>query len=228
MQIIQTLRLFCCYPPLVIKSLGSISDAKAERLLDILDNIAAQVDEKAIIFTGFHDSADYLNKFISRQFPGVFVAVYDGRIKDTADRELIRKKFSDFPGFAVLIANPRTAGEGLNIVSANHVIHFNLDWNPQKENQASARVLRPGQERTVFIHRMFYKGTVEEYIHARAEHKSQIAQAALSAAEHEADSKSIEQALSMTPLFGYYSRNSISIPKSPSSIDWSAFSREDR
>lgn len=227
MALLQTLRLFCCYPPLVIKSLGAINDAKADRLLDILDAIASQGDEKVIVFTGFHDSADFLGSFIRRQYPNVSVAIYDGRVKDTLDRDRILKEFSNQSGFAVLIASPRTAGEGLNITSANHVVHYNLDWNPQKENQASARVMRPGQQRTVFIHRLIYRGTVEEYINSKATHKVELANAAMSGAESEADSKSIQEALSMRPLFGYYSEAAVSSPVLPTNVDWSAYSRKD-
>ena len=196
---LQTLRLYCCYPPLVVKDIGSIEDAKAERLLEILDSVQMHDNEKVIIFTSFHDSSDYLSSLLRSQYPGSAVYQLDGRIKDKIKREEILNSFKDYVGFSILIASPRVAGEGLNIVSANHVIHFNLDWNPQKEDQASARVSRPGQEKTVFVHRLFYLNTVEEYINQIAENKRQLAERVLIHSEMEGSQKSITEALSFRP-----------------------------
>ena len=52
----------------------------------------------------------------------------------------------------VLILSPRSAGVGLNLVMANHVIHYGRWWNPAIENQATDRVYRIGQEKNVNIH----------------------------------------------------------------------------
>ena len=227
MEVLQTLRLYCCYPPLVFKDLGPIFDAKAERLLEITDNICAQGDEKVIIFTSFHDSTDYLVKLMNSQYPFALTFFLDGRIKDISERTNILKEFEREDRFAILIANPRVAGEGLNITTANHVIHFNLDWNPQKEDQASARVIRPGQKRTVFIHRLFYEGTLEEHINMRTIEKREVANAVLLGAEEEAGEKSIVMALSISPLFRY-SLNSRNITEiTTSNIQWSAAKRRD-
>ena len=46
----------------------------------------------------------------------------------------------------ILLLNPKAAGAGLNITAANHVIHYNPEWNPAIEDQASARSHRLGQK----------------------------------------------------------------------------------
>lgn len=38
-----------------------------------------------------------------------------------------------------------------NITAANHVIHYSRHWNPAKENQATDRAYRIGQEKEVFV-----------------------------------------------------------------------------
>ena len=63
--------------------------------------------------------------------------------------------------------NPRAGGSGLNIAAANHVIHYNPEWNPALEDQASARAHRRGQKRPVTVRRLIYAGTVEEVIDQR-------------------------------------------------------------
>ena len=80
-------------------------------------------------------------------------------------------EFSDKLGFAVLIINPTVGATGLNIVTANHVIFYTLDWNPAAEDQCIARALRIGQEKTVMVYRLYYVGTVEEEVNECIEKK---------------------------------------------------------
>ena len=202
--ILQKLRMFCCYPVLVSPELAGVNDVKIDRLLEILDEIMIQENDKVLVFTSFHDSADYLLQMLSREYDGNFVRVVDGR-DDQETRDAIIKEFSQANGFSILIANPRAAGEGLNIVAANHVIHFNREWNPQKENQANARARRPGQTKTVFVHRMFYKDTIEEVISERLLEKIDLADGTLLPTELEGDNKSIDRALTISPIMNYAS-----------------------
>jgi SNF2 family DNA or RNA helicase len=55
-------------------------------------------------------------------------------------------------GFGVLVLSPKTAGVGLNIVAANHVVHLSRWWNPAVEDQCNDRVYRIGQTKPVTIH----------------------------------------------------------------------------
>jgi SNF2 family DNA or RNA helicase len=200
--IIQKLRMFCCYPVLISPELAGITDVKIDRLLEILDEIMIRENDKVLVFTSFHDSADYLLQMLSREYDGRFIRVIDGR-DNQETRDAIIKEFSQTPGFSILIANPRAAGEGLNIVAANHVIHFNREWNPQKENQANARARRPGQTKTVFVHRMFYKDTIEEVMSERLLQKIELADGTLLETELEGDNKSIDRALTISPIMNY-------------------------
>ena len=79
----------------------------------------------------------------------------------------------------MLVLNPRAAGTGLNIIGANHVIHYNLEWNPALEDQSSARAYRRGQKKTVFIYRLYYTDTVEQVVNERIERKRDIASTAI-------------------------------------------------
>ena len=59
----------------------------------------------------------------------------------------------------------------MKITCANHAIHYNLEWNPAVEDQASARVYRRGQNKTVFVHRLYYADTIEEIINEKIQSK---------------------------------------------------------
>jgi HJR/Mrr/RecB family endonuclease len=50
------------------------------------------------------------------------------------------------------VLSPIAAGAGLNIVAANHVIHLERHWNPAKEDQATDRAYRIGQEKPVTVY----------------------------------------------------------------------------
>ena len=64
----------------------------------------------------------------------------------------------------MLAVSLRAGGTGLNLVRANHVIHFDRWWNPAVEDQASDRVWRIGQTRGVVVHTLVCPGTIEERI----------------------------------------------------------------
>lgn len=79
--------------------------------------------------------------------------------------------------------SPIAAGMGLNVVGANHVIHYSRHWNPAKEDQATDRVYRIGQTKDVFV---YYPMAViddicsfDETLDALLEQKSMLAAATL-------------------------------------------------
>lgn len=100
----------------------------------------------------------------------------------------------------MLVLNPRAAGTGLNITGANHVIHYNLEWNPSLEDQSSARAYRRGQEKNVFVYRLYYTDTVEEVVNERIERKRDIASYAIIGNDGKSQDKAdILRALELVP-----------------------------
>ena len=130
---------------------------KYQRLIELLEEISS-LNEKTIIFCSFVPMADIFLKDLPLRL-GITCYGIDGRVP-VDKRQNIIDDFSKITGSAVLILNPRAAGTGLNITAANHVIHYNLEWNPAIEDQASARAYRRGQERPVTVHKLYHPGTV--------------------------------------------------------------------
>lgn len=81
---------------------------------------------------------------------GIWTSIINGDV--TQNRLDIIRDFEEKEGFNVLILSPRAAGVGLNIVGANHVIHYTREWNPAIENQATDRVYRIGQKKNVYVY----------------------------------------------------------------------------
>ena len=76
----------------------------------------------------------------------------------------------------VFLISLKAGGSGLNLTTADTVIHFDPWWNPAAESQASDRAHRIGQDKNVFVYKLITKGTVEEKIQKLQKHKHALAQ----------------------------------------------------
>jgi len=125
-------------------------------LLDTLDEIRDR-GEKALIFSVQKQLQELLASHLGGIY-GVKVPVINGdtkaasKAKPNETRLGLIKSFCDASGFGVCVLSPIAAGAGLNIVAANHVIHLERHWNPAKEDQATDRAYRIGQEKDVKVH----------------------------------------------------------------------------
>jgi SNF2 family DNA or RNA helicase len=198
---LTALRQFCAHPILLENNTGYKDPSvfsKFKRLDEILEEIFAQ-SEKVIIFTSFTRMADLIAEHVRSKL-GAFVGIIDGRLA-IDDRQPLIDRFSTAIGAAALILNPRAGGAGLNITAANHVIHYNLEWNPALEDQASARSYRRGQTLPVTVHRLFIAGTVEEVVDERLRRKRELSSAAVVGVEGRSeDYADIVTALERSPV----------------------------
>jgi SNF2 family DNA or RNA helicase len=145
--------------------------------VDILEELFAN-NEKCLIFASYREIMDRFLTDLSNRFPKSLVEILDGRT-EMSERQPLVERFNNHEGSGVLICNPIVAGAGLNITGANHVIHYNLEWNPAKEDQATFRVYRNGQLKETFIHRLFYSSTIDEVIDERIQLKRGLADLSL-------------------------------------------------
>ncbi|XP_042939804.1 probable ATP-dependent DNA helicase CHR12 isoform X3 [Carya illinoinensis] len=79
----------------------------------------------------------------------------------------------DSPFFMFLLST-RAGGLGLNLQTADTVILFDIDWNPQNDQQAEDRAHRIGQKKEVRVFVLITVGSVEEAILERAKQKMGI------------------------------------------------------
>lgn len=80
------------------------------------------------------------------------------------DRKTNIRAFNTDPGIFLFLITTRAGGLGLNLTSADTVIIFDSDYNPQVDLQAMDRCHRIGQEKPVMVYRFVSKGTVDEKI----------------------------------------------------------------
>ena len=197
------LRMYCTHPFLTedINNLHTDpakSSTKYARLCDLLAEIVAS-GEKVIVFTSYSGMFDIFCRDIPLRF-GVPVFSINGSTP-VEERQPTVDQFSQHAGSALMVLNPRAAGVGLNITAANHVIHYNLEWNPALEDQATARAYRRGQERTVFVHRLFFADTVEQSVNDAIDIKRQMSDTAVIGTTGDLNSREfIMKALMNSPI----------------------------
>lgn len=198
---LQKLRIYCTHPYAIEQELihddPSKISVKYQRFCEIVEEIVSR-NEKVIVFTSYKRMFDIFKEDVPERF-GIRLWSINGETPIT-DRQLIVDKFNRTNGSAILILNPKAAGTGLNITGANHVIHYNLEWNPSLEDQSSARAYRRGQKKTVFIYRLYYTNTVEEVVNDRIERKRDIASYAIIGNDGQTQEKAdIIRALELVP-----------------------------
>jgi SNF2 family DNA or RNA helicase len=108
-----------------------------------------------IVFCEFRDLQRTLQRCIARRLnvhPDIINGDTSASSSHANSRQKRLKTFQSTPGFGVIVLSPLAVGFGVNIQAANHVIHFTRTWNPAKEDQATDRAYRIGQEREVFVY----------------------------------------------------------------------------
>ena len=90
-----------------------------------------------------------------------------GEIRRQALNSFNREFSEDF----IFLLSTRAGGLGINLATADTVIIYDSDWNPQNDLQAQARAHRIGQTKQVNIYRLVAQQSVEETIIERAKQK---------------------------------------------------------
>ncbi|KAJ7965012.1 chromatin remodeling 5 [Quillaja saponaria] len=176
----------CCNHPFLFESAdygyggdsGSNDSSKLERVvlssgkLVILDKLLVRLHEtkhRVLIFSQMVRMLDILAEYMSLR--GFQIQRLDGSTK----AELRQQAMDHFnaPGsddFCFLLST-RAGGLGINLATADTVIIFDSDWNPQNDLQAMSRAHRIGQQEVVNIYRFVTSKSVEEDILERAKKK---------------------------------------------------------
>ena len=134
------------------------SSSKLQTTIAVLSEIKAK-SEKAIIFADRRETQKMLQKIVYDTF-GIFTSIINGDTpatkqlegKSKLSRQQTIDRFQSEEGFNVIIMSPIAAGVGLNVTKANHIIHYTRHWNPAKEEQATDRAYRIGQQKDVFVY----------------------------------------------------------------------------
>eukprot|EP01119_Soliformovum_irregulare_P006887 TRINITY_DN1929_c1_g1_i2.p1 TRINITY_DN1929_c1_g1~~TRINITY_DN1929_c1_g1_i2.p1 ORF type:complete len:1376 (+),score=395.63 TRINITY_DN1929_c1_g1_i2:257-4129(+) len=128
-----------------------------------------ETGHRVLIFSQMVRMLDILSDYL-RGCGFQFQRLDGSMARDERQRKLDHFNAKDSLDFCFLLST-RAGGLGINLSTADTVIIFDSDWNPQNDLQAEARAHRIGQKNVVNIYRLITRGTVEEDILQRAKNK---------------------------------------------------------
>jgi SNF2 family DNA or RNA helicase len=169
------LKQVCNHPTHYLKDDSELDgrSGKLSRLTEMLEEVLAEGD-RALIFTQFAEMGRLLHRHL-REALSTEVLFLHGAVPVRKREEMITRFQEEGPGPSVFVLSLKAGGFGLNLTRARHVFHFDRWWNPAVENQATDRVFRIGQTRSVAVHKFICAGTVEERIDELIEQKKELA-----------------------------------------------------
>lgn len=174
MNTLMQLRKICNHPYIFNQQGWNIDENlyRASGKLELLDRILPKLKKaghRVLIFTQMTSVLDIFEDYFA--YKAYQFLRLDGSTK-SEDRELLLQKFNqpNSPYF-VFVLSTRAGGLGLNLQTADTVILFDSDWNPQMDLQAQDRAHRIGQKNKVLVLRLITVNSIEEKILERANFK---------------------------------------------------------
>ena len=152
------LRQIACHPQLVDAGWKKPS-AKLLLFLEVLDELR-EGGHRALVFSQFTRHLSLLRDVLEEK--DVPYQYLDGQTPIKRRAESV-DAFQNGEGDVFLISL-MAGGTGLNLTTADFVVHMDPWWNPAVEDQATDRAHRMGQKRPVTVYRLVAKETIEEEI----------------------------------------------------------------
>ena len=153
------LRQICIDPNIIYENYDGGSN-KIDTLINIVGEYIAN-GHKILIFSSFKKALDEVSVRLKKE--KIKYHMIDGAVS-SKNRINMVDDFNSNEDVKVFLITLKAGGTGLNLASADVVIHLDLWWNPQAENQATDRAHRIGQKNTVEVIHLISKGTIEEKI----------------------------------------------------------------
>ncbi len=166
--LIMRLRQLCIDPRTVYENYTDES-SKMENLVKVVKDAVAN-EHKILIFSSFKTALDLANSSLNNE--GITTYMLDGSVSAKKRMQLVDNFNNDNTNVFLIML--KAGGTGLNLTSADIVIHLDLWWNPQAENQATDRAHRIGQKNNVEVVKLVALGTIEEKILELQEKKKML------------------------------------------------------
>jgi superfamily II DNA or RNA helicase len=159
--VLNLLKRICDHPALALGTPERYTEwasGKWELFTEILDEALA-AGHKVVVFSQYLGMLDIMARHLTEQ--GVGHALLTGA---TVARGALLSRFNDDPECRVFLGSLKAGGVGIDLVAASVVVHYDRWWNAAREDQATDRVHRIGQQRAVQVFKLITRGTLEERI----------------------------------------------------------------
>lgn len=163
------LRQICCDPSLIVENYKKDS-AKMTACIELVENAVAN-GHKILLFSQFTTMLDLLKTKLQQH--NLKVLMLTGSTSKKKRRDLV-EQFQEGEADVFLISL-KAGGTGLNLTSADIVIHYDPWWNVAAQNQATDRAHRIGQKNVVNVIKLIAKNSIEERILKLQDMKKELA-----------------------------------------------------
>lgn len=178
LMLLTRLRQICCHPSLFIENYKGKS-GKLEQCLDLLTD-AIESKHKVLLFSSYTSMFELIEKELKKLNINYFKLV--GNTPVSKRIEMV-DEFNNNESIKVFLISLKAGGTGLNLTSADVVIHYDPWWNVSSENQATDRAYRIGQKNSVQVYKLITSNSIEEKINKMQEKKEKLSKDVLSTEE---------------------------------------------
>lgn len=158
-----------CLDPKVLMDDYTGGSGKIEALVELLFQ-SIEEGHRILIFSQFTSVLKNIGKRL--EVESISFSYLDGSVPSEKRMNMV-EAFNKGKN-SVFLISLKAGGTGLNLTSADVVVHFDPWWNPAVEEQATDRAHRIGQENVVEVIKIIAKGTIEEKIIALQEEKKKL------------------------------------------------------
>eukprot|EP00850_Spirogloea_muscicola_P009873 SM000056S17991 [mRNA] locus=s56:546261:559125:- [translate_table: standard] len=184
MNIMMQLRKVCNHPYLIKGTEPLTGEAQAlhdmrvqaSGKLVLLDAMLGKLQahgHKVLIFSQMTALLDILQDYLNMRYGTAVYGRLDGNV-DVERRQRAINRFNQDKDCFVFLLSTRAGGVGINLASADTVIIYDSDFNPQQDLQAISRAHRYGQLNKLIVYRLMVKASVEERILKLANEKLKL------------------------------------------------------
>ncbi len=164
------LRQICCEPRMLFDKIKKPS-TKLSVCVDLIETLREN-NKKVLLFSGFTKIFDWLiEEFEARGITYHMLTGQTSKEKRKEEVDAFQEDDSD-----VFLISLKAGGTGLNLTSAQAVIHFDPWWNLSAQNQATDRAHRIGQTKNVLVYQLLMKNSIEEKIFEMQKRKQAISE----------------------------------------------------
>jgi superfamily II DNA or RNA helicase len=148
---------------------GDVSSGKWEMFVELLDEIMSS-GLKVVVFSQYLPMLDLIEKHLVLNDIG-YASIRGG----TRSRGEEIARFREDRDCRVFTASLRAGGLGIDLTSASVVVHYDRWWNQAREDQATDRVHRLGQNKGVQVLKLVTRNTIEDKIDELISRKAALA-----------------------------------------------------
>ena len=192
LMLLTRLRQICCHPSLFIENYNGGS-GKLDQCMDLV-NDAIEAGHKILIFSSYTSMFEIIEKGFEKSGIKYFKLIGSTPV---GKRIEMVDEFNKNADVKVFLISLKAGGTGLNLTSADVVIHYDPWWNVSSENQATDRAYRIGQKNSVQVYKLIASNSIEEKINKMQERKEKLSKDVLSTEETFINKMSKEEILNL-------------------------------